>query len=107
MPPDPTHLRWPPALSTRPDGSVAFATVAQDSDEEIRRGLAMACELRPGQLDWDPDLGVPDPLGSTDPDLAADLIQAALTDLEPRAAIVVDVRDSDNGRSIHPRILTS
>lgn len=89
----PTHLKWPLELATARDGSITFATVEQDSPEEMRRSAGLLCELRYGQLPWDDDLGIPDPLGSTDPESAAAAISAALDDLDPRTTHAVDVID--------------
>lgn len=100
-------IRFPPELVTRPDGLIELATVEQDSPEEIRCGLVLACELRPGDLPWAEPLGIPDPLGETDPALAAAGIASALRAIDPRPAqIVVDVLDTADDRELHLKVTT-
>lgn len=91
----PRDLAWPLRL----DGG-DLATVEQDSLEEIRGGLLLACELRPGDLPWDEDLGIPDPLGATDPAEVAAELEDALREIDPRESIHVTVLDTAGGRSI-------
>lgn len=98
------HLAWPPRLVTLADGRVTFGANEQGSDAEIEEGLRMVCELRADQLPWDPDLGIPDPLGAEDPDGIALEIQAALTEIEQRVPIVVSVIDGPEGRRLVLRI---
>ncbi|WP_210492286.1 hypothetical protein [Patulibacter sp. SYSU D01012] len=102
-------LSWPLSLVPGPTGTVTLRTVEQDSDEEIKRGLALACEVRPGDLDWAPDFGTPDPLGGTDLDETAALLAAALRVIDPRPGrIDVTLRDlGDGDRNIHLKVETS
>ncbi|MGE4425006.1 MAG: hypothetical protein AB7G37_00975 [Solirubrobacteraceae bacterium] len=99
-----THLRYPLAITRRPDGTASYAEVEQGSDEEIRRGIALLCDLRPGDLPWDDDLGIPDPLGSTSPTEAGAVIDQAIRQVETRRDITVDVTDTPVGRVLRPRI---
>lgn len=101
------HLAWPPEVITKPDGSKVFATVEQDSDTDIQMAAALLCELRPGQLPWAPELGIPDPLGTSDPESAAALIEAALNEQDGREPIRVEVLDDpDAGRHLTLTIST-
>lgn len=96
-------IAWPISTRPLPGGGVEIATCVQDSPEQIKRGLGMVCELRAGMLDWDEELGIPDPLGSTDPAEAGALIAAELRAIDPRPRTLnVDVRvDGDGGRNLH------
>lgn len=99
------HLAYPAALATAPDGTVTFATVPQDDPDEIRQSFLLLASLRPGLCAWDDELGIPDPLATTNPQDAADRIQAALSDQEPRHPIEVTVIDTDHGsRRVHLRL---
>jgi hypothetical protein len=99
-------ISWPISARPLPGGRVEIATVEQDSPEQIQRGLAMVCELRADMLDWDPELGIPDPLGSTDPAEVADLIAAELRAIDPRPEridVTVTV-DGAAGRNLHLKV---
>lgn len=101
------HLAWPPAVVTSPDGTQRFAEVEQDSSTEIRMAAALLCDVRPGQLPWATELGIPDPLGTNDPEGAAALIAAALNDQDGRAPIQVQVvDDATEGRTLTLSIST-
>lgn len=110
MPEPILDLAWPLRQVALPDGTVTLATVEQDSDEDVRRGLALICELRVGDLPWAEDIGIPDPMGSTDPAATAELIGAALRAADTRAATVeVTVIPNADGsdRDLHLKIGTA
>lgn len=104
--PTPVHLEWPLRLVDQSDGSVGFATVEQHSPQEFLRGLALACEVRADELPWDDEFGIPDPIGTTDPDGTAMEIEAALGEIDPRfpASVIVTEREA-GGRQIGLAIL--
>ncbi len=102
--PTPTHLSWPPRLVPAP-GGVTFAEVEQGTTDEILQGVGMVCELRPGDLPWDDDLGIPRGLGSTDPEQASAQIDRAVSQIETRRPITVEVIDTADGRTFRPRIV--
>lgn len=94
------QLAWPLRLVTV-DGTTQIAEVEQGSREEILGGLGLACEVRVGRLPWAEAVGIPDPIGTVDPDDAALEIEAALSELETRRPVTVDVVDNEAGhRSI-------
>ena len=76
------HLRLP--LQLGPDGT--FATVEEDSVEEIRQNVLVILRTRIGERLATPDLGVPDPtFRGFDADQALDVVRA----FEPRADLQV------------------
>jgi len=99
------RLRWPLETTTR-NGATTHASVRQGSLEEVRRGHALLCELRPGQLPWARNLGIPDPLATVDPDASAAAIEAAIADVDPRIPAHIDVIDTPSGRRLRLRITT-
>lgn len=100
-----THLTYP--LTTHPigDGTFSFAVVEQDSDDDIRGGALLLCDVRPRQLAWAPAMGTPSLLGEADPVAAAQEITAALAQHEPRAPITAKVVDyPESGRKLFLRL---
>lgn len=93
------QLQWPPEIVTAPDGGRTIATVPQDSVRDLQGSAALLCELRRGQLPWAPEVGITDPLATTDPEAAALLIEQDLRRLEPRPAggITVQVVPTETG----------
>ncbi|MCK9250341.1 MAG: hypothetical protein M0P31_15380 [Solirubrobacteraceae bacterium] len=106
--PTPQHLSWPLQLVPAPGGGRMLAQVEQGSDEEILRGVALLCELRPGDLPWDVDLGIPNPIGAATAgehrDAALDRITTAVRRIESRVPVTVDVLDTPDGRTLRPRL---
>jgi hypothetical protein len=94
-----TQIAWPLEL----DANGSFAEVEQDSADEIRRAGGLLCDTRPGQLPWNRLMGTPSPLGTNDPEAAAEAIEAALTRWETRAEFTVDVLDEpgEDDRFLH------
>lgn len=100
------RLAWPPALKIHADGSQSFASVDQDSDAEVRQAVLVVAGIRVGTLPIARALGIPSPLGRSDPDEAAALIQAALSSQEqrPRSISVAVVDTPDQPRSIRLKV---
>lgn len=86
------QIRYP--LDVGADGS--FVEVEQDSLEDIESSGALLLDTRPGQLPWNRLKGTPSPLGTNDPEGAAEEIELALGRWEPRAQFRVEVADSDD-----------
>lgn len=96
----PQQLAWPLQVETV-DGVTRLREVEQGSQEEIRGSLALLCLLRVDQLPWAEDLGIPDPLGTVDPEAAAMEIEAALREMDPRVPVTVTVVDDPaRGRTL-------
>lgn len=94
------HLQWPPAIG----GDGAFATVEADSLADLQQSVGLISLLRPDSLAWDETLGIPDPIGTHLPEVAAMQIQDALADCEPRATTQVTVTPPVGGRDLHLQI---
>lgn len=103
------QLRWPPTLVDLPDGTRTIAEVEQDSPADMEGAALLLCGLRRRQLPWAPDVGITDPLGATDPDVAARLIESDLRRLEPRPANGIRVQvvpQPDGTRRIRLKVHT-
>jgi hypothetical protein len=103
------QLSWPPVFAELPDGSRTILEVEQDSPADIEGAALLLCGLRRNQLPWARDVGVTDPIASTDPDVAAELIEGDLRRLEPRPAggtRVQLVPQPDGSRRIRLKVLT-
>lgn len=101
------QLTWPPALTFDRQGRCTFTEVEQDSAEEIQQGVALLCELRPGDLVWAEQLGIPDPAASIDVAQTAREIEQAINRTEPRARFEAALELSDRaGRQLRLRMIT-
>lgn len=86
MPPRVPHLTFP----VRVDVTGRLATVQQDTPADIISCLEVAALYKPGDLEADPDFGLPDQTfaqGGPDAGDIADVLERA----EPRARILVGV----------------
>lgn len=95
------RLSWPPTMTFDQAGRGSLQSLEQDSPEEIQQGVMLFCELRVDDLPWAPDLGIPDPLASIDPERTAGEIEQAILDFEPRASYRVAIDTVDDRRQIH------
>jgi hypothetical protein len=103
------QLRWPPSIEEHPDGTRTIREVEQDSGADIDGSALLLCDLRRGQLSWAGDVGISDPLGASDPDAAAEVIETELRRLEPRPAGGIHVRvvpQPDGSRRIRLKVLS-
>lgn len=89
------HLSWPFALTQGADvaGQVPHAPlsqVEQDTLAEVQQSIQLLLSTRPGDRPLAPDVGVED-FVFTPHGIDPQLLAARLTDMEPRAALSIEV----------------
>lgn len=89
--PDPVHFALPFRFVRGAGGGVSAATHPEGSADEIADCVELALRTVQGQRTTLPTFGRPDLLEfSTQPEVAAALLQATIDEAEPRARGVVD-----------------
>lgn len=90
------HPAWPLSFETRPDGSVTYATVLQDTDDERKASAATIAATPRGSHLGDPTFGVTSPLFETAP-LDTDRLAREIQQSDPRLDLTVtDTADMVN-----------
>jgi hypothetical protein len=80
------HPAWPLQFVTRPDGSVTYAAVEQDSDAERKASAAVIAATPRGSHIGDPTFGVTSLLFDQAP-VDADRLARELSHSDPRLAV--------------------
>jgi phage baseplate assembly protein W len=84
----PRHLKWPLRLSDGPDGTKVFASLEQDTLEEVTQSVQLLLSTEVGERYVDaPDYGVEELL--TGSPIAGTHVLTAVADFEPRAAVTL------------------
>lgn len=82
------HPNWPLAFETRPDGTVTYASVEQDTDAERKASAAVIAATPRGSHLGDPTFGVTTTLFETVP-LDTDRLAREIQQSDPRLDLTV------------------
>jgi hypothetical protein len=97
------HPAWPLQFLTRPDGSVTFAAVTQDSDAEHKASAAVIAATPRGAHLGDPTFGVTSPLFDQAP-VNADRLAQEIAHSDPR--LTVTAREAAELTNAARRVVT-
>lgn len=83
------HPAWPLRFITRPDGTVTYAEVEQDTDDERKASAAVIAATPRGAHLGDPNFGVTSPLFETAP-LDVERLAREIAQSDPRLQLTVN-----------------